>query len=558
MKLLESIIFLLTTVLLAGCENHDFPTLSQEDDVDTPQSDQGDKVTVDPDALYNGIKLPAQWPPKRNYVSAIRKGVIPGDFWTQPELVYATAGRQLFVDEFLIKSSTMRRVYHYPEVMANPVLVPDQEWETNEKGTVKFAAPFSDGVWYDEYDGKFKMWYMAAENATCYAESADGINWTKPALDVEAGTNIVRKGTVRDSSSIWVDKSGNGTRYKMFEVSGGSGNWRYNYLTSDDGIHWRDQQAASDKIADRSTVFYSPFRNMWVWSMRHNVRVNSSDAYTVRARDYMENTDPVAGNKSAKASLDYFWFGPWASEQKWTQNTDNDGAPGIYNQDAIPYESVMLGFFSVWQGPENDVCSQLGIIKRNQIMVGFSRDGGYSYHRGEMTPFIAIDDNAGSFRSGNLQSAIGSPVIVNDKLYFYFSARKMDNKTEVTSTGLATLRRDGFASMSGSGLIVTQPMLFDGSSLWVNARIGGSLKIELLDSKGNVCNEYTSVVNPQDGCAIKVMGGIADIVKDKAVSLRFTANDCDIYSFWVGDEAGHSKGYTAGGGPGLNASGKDI
>ena len=547
----------LTTISLISCENHDFKPLPKQDKGETP-TPGGDDVTIDPEALYNGIKLPAQWPPKRNYASQIRKGMTPADLYEQPEVIYAMTGRQLFVDNFLIKSTTMRRTYHYPEVQPNPVLIPDKEWESNDKGTARFAAPFSDGVWYDEQDGKYKMWYMAANDATCYAESADGINWIKPTLDVVSGTNIVRQGTTRDASSIWIDKSGSEARYKMFEVAGGAGKWAYNYLTSSDGIHWRDQQAASGSVADRSTVYFSPFRNVWVWSMRHNVRVNKDDPYTVRARDYMEHSDPAMGNKSAKADLNDFWFGPWPTEQKWAQNADNDGAPGIYNHDAMPYESIMLGFFSVWQGPENDVCNRLGIIKRNQIMIGYSRDGGYSWTREDMSPFIAIYDAPGSYRNGNLQSSVGSPIIVGDKLYFYFSARSMENKVEVTTTGLATMRRDGFASMSGGGLLITRPMLFTGNTLWLNARIGGSLKVEILDANGNVLNDYTTTIPASDGCAIKAIEGIADIVKNKTVSLRFTANDCDIYSFWVGDESGHSNGYTAGGGPGLNVTGIDM
>ena len=174
-----------------------------------------------------------------------------------------------------------------------------------------------------------------------------------------------------------------------------------------------------------------------------------------------------------------------------------------------------------------------------------------------MSPFIAIDETAGSYRGGNLQSAIGSPIIVNDKLYFYFSARRMENKVEVTTTGLATMRRDGFVSMSGSGILVTQPMLFDGNTLWVNARIGGSLKVELLDSTGNVLSDYTTTLNAADKCSIKVTEGLQDVVKNKSVSLRFTADDCDIYSFWVSDADGKSRGYTAGGGPGLDVSGID-
>lgn len=557
MKLSYILIPAMAAILLS-CEDHDFKPLPVTDKGSGPTTTPDDEyVEKNPAALYNGIVLPAQWPTKRSYSNDIRKGMTPADYWDKPAVAYATVGRQMFVDDFLIKSTTMRRVYHYPEVYTQPVLTPDKSWETSANGKSQFAAPFSDGVWYDELDGKFKMWYMAADDATCYAESTDGITWSKPELDVYEGTNIVRKGSVRDASSIWVDKSGNGARYKMFEVCGGAGNWAYQYLTSTDGIHWRDQQAASGSVADRSTVFYSPFRNVWAWSMRHNVRVTKTDPYTIRARDYMENADPVAGNKAANANLDCFWFGTWPTEQTWSQNVSNDGAPGIYNHDAMPYESVMLGFFSVWQGPENDVCNQLGMIKRNQIMVGYSRDGGYSWQRDDMNPFIAIDESAGSYRGGNLQSAIGSPIIVGDKLYFYFSARRMENKTEITTTGLATMRRDGFASMSGSGLIVTDRLLCEGSTLWLNARIGKSLKIEILDSEGNEMSQFTTELQPSDNCAIKVCDGLAETIKNKAISLRFTASDCDIYSFWIGDTNGKSRGYTAGGGPGLSPTGID-
>ena len=92
-----------------ACENHDFEPLPVQDkgETSTPPSEGG--VTVDPDALYNGIKLPAQWPAKRNYATQIRKGMTPSEFWSQPEIVYATVGRQLFVDNFVVKSTTMRQ-----------------------------------------------------------------------------------------------------------------------------------------------------------------------------------------------------------------------------------------------------------------------------------------------------------------------------------------------------------------------------------------------------------------------------------------------------------------
>ena len=53
--------------------------------------------------------------------------------------------------------------------------------------------PFSDGAWYDPQEKVFKLWYMGGyARSTCYATSADGIHWDKPALDVRKGTNVVQ------------------------------------------------------------------------------------------------------------------------------------------------------------------------------------------------------------------------------------------------------------------------------------------------------------------------------------------------------------------------------
>ena len=539
----------------------------------TPE-EQDPIVPEDPNALYNGISLPTQWPPQRNYASDIRRGMTPFYLNSKPEVIKIEVGRQLFVDDFLISSSTLQRKFHYPEYYSgNPVLSPDKDWE-KQGANGGFAAPFSDGVWYDETDGKFKMWYMAGGGTyatsgagiTCYAESNDGINWIKPSLNLIQGTNIVRRGSVRDASTVWLDKQETNPsyRFKMFEVAGGAGKWQYHYLTSSDGKAWRDNSTPSDKIADRSTVYKNPFRNVWVWSMRHNVRVNSGDPYTVRARDYMENADPVAGNKVAKADLSAFWFGPWPNEQKHPVYKNNDGSPGIYNQDATPYESIMLGLFSVWQGPENDVCNKDGVIKRNQIMLGYSRDG-YSWTRDDMNPFLAVDDNLAAWNNGNLQSVVGSPLIVNDKLYFYLSGRKLVNGSEVVTTGLATLRRDGFASMSGSGELVTEKLTFKGEYFFVNACVNGNLKVEILDSTGKVIEGFSkddctaisgdrvnTMVTWKNNVTLKSLEG-------KVIKVKFYMTDGDLYSFWISDaQTGKSRGYTGGGGPGFDTSGMDI
>lgn len=565
------------TVMAASCGGDDPVPAPEPDPQPTPgptPDPEPEPDPIDPNALYNGIVLPSQWPLQRNYASEIRSGMNPFYLNSKPAVIRIDVGRQLFVDNFLIATTNLTRKFHYPEYHASsPVLVPDQAWEKQgAKGG--FAAPFSDGVWYDEAEGKFKMWYMAGGGTyatsgagiTCYAESTDGISWTKPALNVVSGTNIVRRGSVRDASTVWLDKqeSNASARYKMFEVSGGAGHWAYHYLTSSDGKAWRDNATPSGSVADRSTVYRNPFRNVWVWSMRHNVRVHSGDPYTVRARDYMEHRDPASGNKAAKADLKNFWFGPWPNEQKHPHYSNNDGSPGIYNQDAIPYESIMLGLFSVWQGPENDVCNRDGVIKRNQIMLGYSRDG-YSWLREDMNPFLAVDENPAAWNNANLQSAVGSPIIVGDKLYFYLSGRKLVDGSEIVTTGLATLRRDGFASMSGSGELQTEPMRFKGKYFFVNADVRGNLIVEIQDRNGNAIEGFSRtdcMAVTGDGTRLAVTwknGKTLEGLENTTIRVKFYLADGDIYAFWISDaETGESRGYTAGGGPGLNQSGQDI
>src|SRR4051812_26157649 len=74
-----------------------------------------------------------------------------------PPVVELGAGRQLFVDDYLIESTNLTRTFHRPTMYAgNPVLKPDRPWEDGH------AMPFSDGIWYDQKDHLFKMWYNAS------------------------------------------------------------------------------------------------------------------------------------------------------------------------------------------------------------------------------------------------------------------------------------------------------------------------------------------------------------------------------------------------------------
>src|SRR6266446_8232126 len=153
--------------------------------------------------LYNGIQLPAEWPPHLSH-PASRPDKTPPHLATPPAVIPIDVGRQLFVDDFLVEETTLKRTFHLPEWHpVNPVLQPDQAWE--KLGPAPMAAPFSDGVWWDPQDRLFKLWYMAGyRRATALAVSEDGIKWQKRDCGVVPGTNIVHTGD-RDSAIVWLD-----------------------------------------------------------------------------------------------------------------------------------------------------------------------------------------------------------------------------------------------------------------------------------------------------------------------------------------------------------------
>src|SRR5262249_29801202 len=151
--------------------------------------------------LYNGIRLPSPFPPK--IADVPREPVVPAYLTSPPAVIPIDVGRQLFVDDFLIADTNLKRTHHLPTYYAkNPVLT---------GGMV-----FSDGVWYDPKDKIFKMWYLT-KGGTAYATSKDGLTWDKPELDVLKGTNLVETSR-RDSSTVWIDleEKDPAKRYKMF------------------------------------------------------------------------------------------------------------------------------------------------------------------------------------------------------------------------------------------------------------------------------------------------------------------------------------------------------
>jgi len=517
----------------------------------------------DRETLYNGIVLPSPWPPVRAELPTEYRP--PYYLVDPPPIIDIDVGRQLFVDDFLIEESALYRRYHRATYHpASPILTPEREWERFDPYAKTTGTPpspaamvFSDGVFYDPAERRFKMWYMAGYEQHCaLALSNDGVVWERPVLDVVRGTNIVATDR-RDSNTVWLDleTARRDERCKMaaFTLDGR----RLRLYTSPDGVHWRRLEGAGPS-GDRSTIFYNPFRKVWVFSLRAE-RPDGLDRY----RRYVESRDFATTRwRESDAVL---WT---AADRLDGMREDLRAVPELYNLDGVAYESVLLGLFTIFRGERS------AREKPNDICVGFSRDG-FHWDRTSRDPFITVSERPGDWNWANVQSAGGGCLVVGDELYFYVSGRAGVAGTSmpgVCSTGLATLRRDGFASMSDEvpaglprradvahGTLTTRPVRFSGTYLFVNADVAGALRVEVLDSSGRVIPAFSAdraTVVRGNATRHRVtwtdQPSLASLVGE-AVRFRFHLSRAHLYAFWVSRTPdGRSRGYVAAGGPGFS------
>ena len=162
-------------------------------------------------------------------------------------------------DQLLPLRENMVEHLSKPAVRAAPVLAPSKD---DPLAPDQVAAHFYGSVLQD--NGKFRMWYYAAgmkgpgdarhvdlkqltQGPVCYAESDDGIHWTKPVLD-----QLEFKGSRRNNAVALPDTQIEGVhvikdesdpdparRYKMVYNAHNGHTWVFRNALSADGVVWK-------------------------------------------------------------------------------------------------------------------------------------------------------------------------------------------------------------------------------------------------------------------------------------------------------------------------------
>ena len=435
---------------------------------------------------------------------------------------------QLFVDDYLVssKDNVVRRYHAFEKYTNNPVLVVDQPWEHNVV-SCSTVLPAEDGKGY-------RMWYYcwAKPNDTShslYATSADGIHWDKPKLgllpwkvDGSTSNNFVGMGGSVMHTPNDPDPA---RRYKAIH----SGEFRFS--SSPDGLRWDSlSKGPIFSAGDTGHVMWDPLTDKYRGYAKVNALVGGLRR---RAVGYSDGTGfeawPPMRLIMAPDDFDDRWAKPGSIQRTH-----------FYNCPVFAYQSLYLGLMSIYRAEDDEGYFHGPIF----VELVTSRDGvHWLREEGDRPPLLA-DGPPRTWDHGMMIAA--SIVAVGDQLRLYYSGYDglHDYLPFHSAVGLATLRKDGFASLDGEdipGEITTKPLRGLTGQLHLNCQAGaGLLQVEVLDAKGRVlpdyrkrdCNEPRTdatdqVVTWQEHAALPA--------GQTPLRLRFFLKNVSLYSFHAGD-----------------------
>ena len=434
---------------------------------------------------------------------------------------------ELFIDDYLIESLDGARLVLHRPMDQEVAIVHDEPWEGN---ICCGHTVFQDGEIYRMYyRGRHHDFEQGKEthHFCCYAESKDGIHWTKPKLgivefDGSKENNIILAGRDRFNLAPFKDTNPDckpDERYKAMT----NGHGGMDAYKSADGIRWSPiveghviTKGAFDSL---NLAFWDELRGCYV-EFHRGFRNGIRDIMTGTSDDFVHWSDPV-----------------------WVEYP---GSPPqhMYTNAIKPYyraPHILVGF------PKRFVPSRRGtshpIPGVSEAVLLTSRDG-LNFHRWDEA-FIRPGFQEQRWVNRNNYPAWGIVVTEShmegapDELSIY--------TTEGYYTGDScqlrrhSIRVDGFVSVQAplaGGQMVTKPIVFDGKQLVMNfaTSAAGSIQVEIQDGDGKPIPGFTLANSPEifgdDLERIAAWKGGADVSRlaGKPIRLRFVLKDADLYS----------------------------
>lgn len=422
----------------------------------------------------------------------------------------------LFVDDedVLYRPGTIKRVLEFKKHSPDPVIVPEKPWE----GMIGWTS-----VYRDPKTGKYQLWYQAYQErrkedktlkcVVCYAESDDGLTWTKPNLGLfpfyeEKDTNIVLIGAKdaygdRYCNCVVFDPRDKDAskRYKMTyydwapgeKEKGGSGT---HVAFSPDGIHWTKyaggivsktpfgNKGMQPPFADESP-YWEETRKDGLVMKSWRIPIGMSDAMDVfyderyeafvsYGKSWIPWPDGGLIWKHGMARMHSKDFIHWSKPE--VVLTVNDSDPPHLEFHTSPVFTHRGMYFSLNQILDRGA----GTIDAEFIS---SRDG-FHWDRTFARQWVIPRGSADKFDAGSIISS-GTPVITDKEVRFYYGAYR---GTAVGGVGLNSQTVGTKDYHSGVGLATTPLDRFVAVGVNPKAPVKGQKKgkPQLVNTIGNV------------------------------------------------------------------------
>lgn len=428
---------------------------------------------------------------------------------------------ELFVDDYLIGEiqGDVRQQLLRPEPK-EVVFVADRPWEGNTSG---YYTYFQDGDLYRmiyrgwQHDEKMKA---AHKEVTCYAESKDGIQWTRPNVGLfewegSKENNIVwlTPGThnftaFRDDNPATPAEA----RYKAF---GGGGGGLLAFQSSD-CLHWK---LISRKPVITNGAFDS--QNLAFWDTDRG-EYRAYWRYFTKGITTQNRWRP-AGFRAIRTATSKDFL-TWENEADLTY-TEGTPTEHLYTNAVQKYyraPHLFIGFPTRYLPKQG---------QRVEPLLMSSRDGVHFHRR----PDAVIPERLPADRKGNRSNYMTWGMFQLPGKPNEISVYATENYYEPTPGRVRRFayRVDGFVALRGGadgGVMTTKPLRYRGQRLLLNyvVRAGGSMVLEVLDESGQIIGKS----KPLGGDAIDapVVWELDPRLGQGIVQLRFTLKNADAFS----------------------------
>jgi len=433
---------------------------------------------------------------------------------------------ELFVDYYLIEKMQGAELTLHKPIAREVAIVFDAPWEGN---TSAYPTVFRDG------DG-YRMYYRGSHydeksekhnrQVVCYAESKEGIHWTKPELGIvefngSKKNNIVWDGIGSHNFAPFKDANPNCKPDEKYKAL--ASDKKLHAFRSPDGIHWsllRDKPVITKGAFDsQNLAFWDSVRNRYV-DFHRGFRKGVRDIMTCTSSDFLDWTEPV-------------WL-------------EYPGAPRehLYTNQITPYyraQHIFMGFPKRFMPSRKMAQHRHGGVSDGVFMT--SRDGLRFKRWGEaiIRPGLQKErwvnrNNMTAWGIIETKSAIaGTP----DELSIYSSEGYYVGDS--CQLRRYTVRIDGFVSVQvplNGGEFVTKPLVFKGKELVINfsTSAAGSVRFEIQNTEGEAIEGFT-LADSEDIYGDKIEqvvswkgGSNVSKLVDKPIRLRVVMKDADLFS----------------------------